>query len=299
MKRIVLALALMGVPALAAPDVAFTFDDLPAHAPLPPGISRVQVAKETIAALKAAKMPPVYGLVNAALMAGEPQSAPVLKLWREAGNPLGNHTWSHPGLSSMTAEAFKAEIIRNEPVLAELAGKTDWHWFRYPYLDEGDTPQKRAEVRSILAGRGYKLATVTMGFGDWQYSEPYARCAAKKDKAAIARMDKMYLKAAEASITYSRGLSKTLYGRDIPYVLLLHIGAFEARALPGLIALYKSKGFKFVTLEQAEADPYYKAFTDPGQPSPPKNMEEVMAGRGMAVPPLPDIYTAELRAICR
>jgi peptidoglycan/xylan/chitin deacetylase (PgdA/CDA1 family) len=297
MNRFAFVFLAFAMPALSAPQVAFTFDDLPVHAALPPGMTRVGIARQMIAALKAARMPPAYGFVNAVGTDNEPDSAPVLNLWRAAGNPLGNHTWSHPGLTKLGVPDFEDEITRNEPVLAELGG--DWHWFRYPYLDEGDTPEMRAEVRTFLAGRGYRIATVTMGFGDWLYSDVYARCVAKKDKAAIAKMDRYYLKAAATYIDYSRGMSKALYGRDIRYVLLLHIGAFEARTLPKLIALYRARGFKFVTLEKAEADPYCTAYTDPAQPAPPKDFEHIMMARNLTPPAAPTMYNAELDAMCR
>ncbi len=297
MKRFVFALLAFAAPALAAPEVAFTFDDLPVHAALPQGQSRVGIAKQMIAALKAAKLPPAYGFVNAVGIANEPASAPVLNLWRASGNHLGNHTWSHPGLTKLTVPEYEDEIIRNEPAIAELGG--DWHWFRYPFLDEGDTPEKRAEVRSFLAARGYKIATVTMAFGDWLYSDVYARCVAKDDKSAIAQMERYYLTAAANYITYSRAQAKALYGHDIPYVLLLHIGAFEARTLPQLIALYRKHGFKFISLEQAEADPSYQAYTDPNLPAPPKDMEQLMKARNLTPPPAPTMYETELNAMCR
>jgi peptidoglycan/xylan/chitin deacetylase (PgdA/CDA1 family) len=297
MKTATLAFLALTAPTQAAPQIAFTFDDLPAHAALPPGVTRVEVAKATIAALKAAKLPPSYGFVNAALMAGEPEAAPVLRMWREAGNLLGNHTWSHPSLQNLTVADYQVEIVRNEPVLAELGG--DWRWFRYPYLSEGDTPEKRTEVRSFLASRGYHVAPATMMFGDWLYSEPYARCVATKDSKAIARMNKLYLAAAEANISYYRAMSQALYGRDISYVLLLHIGAFEARTLPKLIALYKAKGFQFATLERVESDPYYRAFIDPAQPAPPNDLEHALAAAKLAVPPQPADHADELKAMCR
>jgi peptidoglycan-N-acetylglucosamine deacetylase len=297
MKRLVLAFLAFAAPALAAPKIAFTFDDLPVHGAMPPGMTRVEIARTTIAALKAARMPPSTGFVNAVGIVGDPASAPVLKMWRAAGNLLGNHTWSHPGLTKLSAADYESEIVRNEPVLAELGG--DWRWFRYPFLDEGDTPEKRAEVRSFLAGRGYRIAPATMVFGDWLYSEVEARCAAKKDNAAIARMEKLYLEAAENHIGYFRKMSQTLYGRDISYVLLLHLGSFEARTLPRLIALYKKHGFAFVTLKEAERDPYYKAFTDPAQPAPPRQMEDALTARNLSPPPPPSMYEDELKAMCR
>lgn len=298
MNRYLCALLAFCAPAAAAPEVAFTFDDLPAHSVLPAGMTRMEIAEQTIAALKEAGLPPVYGLVNGALTAAEPDAAPVLNRWREAGNLLGNHTWSHPNLAQLSVADYTAEIVRNEDALAELSGTADWRWFRYPFLSEGETAQKRDEVRSVLAARGYKIAPATMMFGDWLYSEPYARCLAKQDEAAIARMESLYLTAAADHIDYYRAISQARSGRDIPYVLLLHIGSFEAHMLPKLIALYKTKGFSFVTLDQAEADPYYKPYTDPSQPAPLSDAE-VFKAKGVSEPAKPDMHTAELAAMCR
>jgi peptidoglycan/xylan/chitin deacetylase (PgdA/CDA1 family) len=177
-------------------------------------------------------------------------------------------------------------------------GDADWRWLRYPYLAEGDTAATRAAGRRFLADRGYKVATVTMGFGDYLYNEPYARCVAKKDSAAIARLESSYLAAADAAIVYSRSLSKALYGHDIPYVLLMHVGAFDARMLPRLLALYRERGFRFVTLEEAESAPFYRSAIDPGLPSSPDSLEAAMTARGLPLPPAPG-PNLDLDALCR
>src|SRR5438270_5990748 len=100
-----------------------------------------------------------------------------------------------------------------------------------------------------IADHGYKIATVTMSFGDYMYDEPYARCVAKHDEAAIKQLERSYLTAADAMIDYTRAMSKARYGHDIPYVLLMHIGALDARMLPELLELYRNRGFSFVTLQ--------------------------------------------------
>ena len=81
-----------------------------------------------------------------------------------------------------------------------------------------------------------------MSFADYSWNAPYARCLAKGDQAAIAGLERSYLAAAERAITASRAASKTIYGRDIPYVLLMHAGAFDARMAPRLLALYRPDG---------------------------------------------------------
>jgi peptidoglycan/xylan/chitin deacetylase (PgdA/CDA1 family) len=298
MKRALLAATLLwSAAALGEPQVAVTFDDLPAHGVLPAGMTRVEIAQQVIAAAKQAGLPPVPGLINASLIKAEPAAEPVLKLWREAGFPLGNHTFSHPNLASMTAQAFEADVTKNEPVLQAHSG--DWHWFRYPFLSEGDTPEKRSAVRTWLASRGYRIAPANVIVGDWNYPEPYARCLAKQDKAGIARLETLYLKAAGDGLAYARAASATLNGRDVPYVLLLHVGAFQAHMLPQLVSLYRAKGVRFVSLDSAEADPYYKAYVDPSLPAPPGDFGSALRGQGKPVPSAPADPSAELAAICQ
>jgi peptidoglycan/xylan/chitin deacetylase (PgdA/CDA1 family) len=284
--------------AKAAPEIAFTFDDLPVHGPLPPGQTRLDIAADVIATWKAQKMPPVYGFVNGIRLQQEPLSAPALDAWREAGFPLGSHTWSHMDLNRNTLAAFEADIAKNEPLLRAKMSDNDWRWLRFPYLNEGDTPQKRSGVRAYLRGHGYKIAAVTMSFSDYLWNEPYGRCSVKKDRAAITGLEKSYLKAAAQSIAYYRGLSHTLYRRDIPYVLLMQIGAFDARMLPRLIALYRSHGFKFVTLKQAESDPFYRNDLDLTLSPDPDTLEAAMLARHIPMPPRIS-YAPQLNMVCR
>jgi peptidoglycan-N-acetylglucosamine deacetylase len=45
-----------------AQEIAFTWDDLPAHGTLPPGQTRGQIARQILSAMKQANMPPAFGL---------------------------------------------------------------------------------------------------------------------------------------------------------------------------------------------------------------------------------------------
>lgn len=286
--RLVLAAALALTAATAAhagekPVIAFTWDDLPSHAALPPGVTRVQVATDLLKAAAAAKAP-AFGFINAVKTEQEPDSAPALKLWRAAGQPLGNHTWSHQNIARLSADDFIAEIARNEPALKDLMGQEDWRWLRYPFLSEGDTQEKRLAVRAWLAANHYKIASVTMSFSDWAFSDPYARCVAKGDQASIDRLERIYLDGAAAVADRSRAMAQTLYGKDIPYVLLMHGGAFEARMASRLYKLYQDKGFGFTTLEKAESHPFYKTDVNPGLPPEPTTLENALRAKGLPVP---------------
>jgi hypothetical protein len=175
----------------------------------------------------------------------------------------------------------------------------DWHWLRFPYLAEGETVAKHDAIRTFLAAHGYRIAAVTLSFDDYLWNDPYARCVAKKDAASIAAMETAYLAAAETSLSYYHMLSQQLFGRDIPYVLLMHLGGFDARMLPRLLALYKQKGVSFITLDQAEADPFYRVDTDPQLPAGPTTLEQAMAARGVAYYPARIVQVMPFDTLCR
>jgi len=280
-----------------AQQIAFTFDDLPSHGPLPDGDTRMQIAQSILATLKQQHMPPTYGFVNGIHLTTDPSSAEVLKAWTAAGQPLGNHTFAHVDLNSITAEAFEQDIEKNEPILKQYAGNSDWHWLRFPFLHEGDTREKRRAIRSWLSAHNYKIAEVNMSFGDYLWNPPYARCVAKHDDAGIRQLHDLYLAAADDAIAPTRALSKEVYGRDIPYVLLMHIGAFDAHMLPELIALYRSRGFTFVSLPEAERYPAYSDDADIA-PAGGTELDQLAIKRKLPIPPQHN-YSRQLDAICQ
>ncbi|MFZ0269225.1 polysaccharide deacetylase family protein [Caulobacter sp.] len=293
--------AMVGSAHAATPvKMALTFDDLPAHSALPPGVSRIDVAGRLLAAFHDAKTGPVYGFINGVQEEREPDSVGVLSLWRAAGHPLANHTWSHMNLNTNGLAAWEADLVRNEPLLQKHMAGQDWRWLRYPFLSEGETPEKHAAARKVIKAHGYRIAGVTMSFGDYAWNEPYARCMAKGDAAAVAVLEASYLKAAKDSLDFERGLSAKLYGRDIPYVLLMHAGAFDARMMPRLLKMYQDNGVAFVSLEEAERDKFYAADFKTQATEAPTTLENAMKAKGLPLPPqAPAWGGADLDKMCR
>jgi len=267
------------------PAIAFTFDDIPAHGPLVPGQTRVDVIQAITGALAAAKAP-AFGFLNAGFGLDAPDdAAKAIAAWRAAGLPLGNHTYSHANFDKVGATAFAADVGRNETPLAAAAKGTDWHWFRYPFLSEGSTPAVRDAARADLRTRGYRVAAVTMSFNDFSWNPVYAACSVKRDAGAIASLEASFLRDARAAAMAARARAKAQLGRDIPYVLLMHVGAFDARMLPKLLALYREMGFRFVTLPEAEADPYYTSAVDLSLPGPTPSLAGPPTLPALAGPP--------------
>jgi peptidoglycan-N-acetylglucosamine deacetylase len=280
-------------------QVALTFDDLPSHGPLPEGLSRVDIINSIIAALRAANAPQVYGFINAKSLAEEPGTGQVLQLWRDAGFPLGNHTYSHMDLDTNSLEAFEKDVLAIEATLQKYGAGEDWHWFRFPFLHEGDTAEKHRGIEAFLKARGYQVAEVTLSFNDYAYNEPYARCLAKHDAPAIEQLKQSYMDGAAESLERGRKISDQLYHRGTKYIMLLHVGGFQTVMLPKLLDLLKQKNFQLITLPEAAADPIYNV--EPALAAHWDNLfsNQMMQAHHLALPEQSGNALAKLNDVCR
>jgi peptidoglycan-N-acetylglucosamine deacetylase len=297
---VVLSPGLAGV--CVGQKLAITMDDLPSNGGLPPGVTRAENTKNVLAILKKRHVPPVYGFINAKKLEGNADGAEALKLWA-AAEPVGNHTYSHMDLEQNTAEAFEREIEENEPALELLARKVgpgnDWHWLRYPYLHEGDTVEKRRAVRAYLKARGYRIAQVTLDWEDYMWNGAYARCVVKGDTKSIEWLRSSYLKTASEFLDLGRAQAKLIYGHEINYVLLMHLGAFSSTILPDALDLLKKKGFKLVTLEEAESDAAYEDDPDVGLHDAGTLLDQWMQVKQIKYPEHEEKPRNEIDSVCR
>jgi peptidoglycan-N-acetylglucosamine deacetylase len=279
--------------------VALTFDDLPVHGALPPATTRADIARSIVATLQATKAPPTYGFLNAKGLQDVPETAEFLQIWRGAGHPLANHTFSHMDLHRSSVEAFEQDVLAGEPALRAAMGGEDWHWFRYPYLREGDTAEKRHAVAGFLKDRGYRIAEVTLSFDDYAFNDPYARCLARNDMAGVEWLKTSYLTRASSSLLRGPEEARQLFGHDIPHVMLLHVGAFQMVMLPRLMDLLREKGFTLVALPEAQSDSAYAADSDVATSAGATLLERVRAARHLPPPTSTDGFFKAADALCR
>jgi peptidoglycan/xylan/chitin deacetylase (PgdA/CDA1 family) len=237
--------------------VALTFDDLPLNGTLPAGKKQSDFARDTVKVLKKHRIPASYGFINAVQLERNPDGALALQIWVKGGHPLANHTYNHLDFTKNTVEDFQREILRNEPVLELLMAARDFRWFRYPFLHEGDTLEKRRAVRAFLAGNGYRIAQTTIDWEDYLWNSAHARCWMKKDAQGIEWLKESYRTAASEFMRFQRQNSRAVFGRDIHHVMLLHLGSFSSVILPDLFEILDEEGFEIVTLPEAQRDAAY------------------------------------------
>jgi|CZKL01.1.fsa_nt_gi ketosteroid isomerase-like protein len=282
----------------AHPVVALTFDDLPAAGSLPPEQNRTKIVIALVAELKANHLEGTYGFVNASKLQNDPDAQQALHIWIDGGMNVGSHTWSHMSLSANSAEAFENEIALNEPALAEYAGKRDWHWFRYPFLWEGDTLEKRHAVRGYLQEHGYRVAQVTLDFEDYAWNDAYGRCSAKHDDAAINSLRQSYIDTAVEYIKLGREEQQISFGHEIPNVMLLHATAFTTLMLPDLLGLLRSEGFMLAGLPEVEKDPAYALDPDAALKYGGTLPDQFMDAKHLPYPPFKPKPFDRLKTIC-
>lgn len=281
------------------PVVALTFDDLPAVGSLPPGENRTKILAQLSTELRANHLEGTYGFVNAIKLEKDPDAQQALRVWVDAGMNIGSHTWAHISLTDNSAEAFEHEVALNEPALTQYAGSSDWHWFRYPFLWEGDTLEKRRAIRAYLKQHGYHVAQVTLDFEDYAWNDAYGRCSTKADTASIAWLEASYLSTAQEYITLGRRESVLVFGHEIPHVMLLHATAFTTRMLPQLIGLLQSDGFSIATLPEVEQDPAYSQDPDAALKYGGTLPDQFMDSRHLQYPPFAPKPFDRLKDICK
>jgi peptidoglycan/xylan/chitin deacetylase (PgdA/CDA1 family) len=267
MRNILFFLAsLMLVAAAQAQSVAFTFDDGPnlAEGPL---LSPPQRNQAILDALAKHKVQAAL-FVTAGNGANRPEGYALAKAWGDAGHALGNHTMTHPDLHSdkLSVEQYEQQVLDCDAIVRTLPGYQKW--FRYTFLREGNTPEKRDGMRAFLKQQGYRNAYVSLDTSDWRFDDRVRAVLKKNPRADIAPIKELYLAHVRQRALAYRALSQQLQGRDIAQVILLHHNLVNALWLTDVIAQFKEMGWSITTPATAFADPVYQLTPEraaPGQ----------------------------------
>lgn len=147
-----------------------------------------------------------------------------------AGHVVGNHSFSHQDLDAISAEAYIEDIQKG----GELIGP--WlkgvHYFRYPFLRQGNTAEKRDAVLDWMTSRGIVVAPVTIDNNDFEYNQRLvdARIEGRTIDLRDAYLDHMMEAAA-----YYDAKGRATMGRPVKQVLLLHMNYLNSLYLDDLL----------------------------------------------------------------
>lgn len=267
-RRLILGLCAVlsaGPVAAQTRTVAVTFDDLPYQASAAALCDPVQAMALTRDFL--AMLEPLDSHATAFVNTGKvceaqaPTLLPqILNAWLDAGIDLGNHTANHINIHQITPEAYLADTDAGAPALRavlETRGRT-LRYFRHPYLFTGDTQEKHDAIAAGLAGRGYVIAPVTLDNVDWMFADVYRKAEQLGDDALKQRVGEAYVAFMATVLDHFEPYSAEITGgREPAQVLLLHASTLNRDWYPAIDALYRARGYSFVSLDQALTDPIY------------------------------------------
>ena len=246
--------------------VAVTVDDLPFASGRAKALSEadakmaVRVNKSLLRGF-ARQGAPAIGFVNEqrAERLGGRVSREILRRWTRPGFDLGNHLYSHPDVNGLTVAEVEQEMIRGEatfaPLLAGVGRKPEF--LRFPFNHTGETREKHDAIAERMAARGYRLAPCTIDGSDYEFNRAYVAALERRDRRTAARVRSEYVAFTGRAIDWYAALNRKVLGYEPPEILLLHASRLNADTIGEILALFRRRGYEFVTLAEAMRDPAY------------------------------------------
>ncbi|GAA4358234.1 polysaccharide deacetylase family protein [Kangiella marina] len=260
--------------ALFSKEIAITFDDSPRGASgYFDGPTR---AKTLIKALKDHKVEQVaFFSVSKRL---DDEGIKRLKSYNDAGHIIANHTHSHPDINKLSLDEYSADFLKADKRLSQFDNFEKW--FRFPYLREGDTKDKRDGMRSLLYEHGYRNAYITLNNYDWYIESLFQESIKQSMNIDMDRMSRFYVSVLMEGIEYYDELAEKHLERSPKHVLLLHEMDISALFIGDLVDELRQRGWKIITPEEAYTDDIAHFETDTVLKFNPGRIGEVAIGKG-------------------
>jgi peptidoglycan/xylan/chitin deacetylase (PgdA/CDA1 family) len=245
-------LATTEISADAPPQIAITFDDAPRDA----GPFQDETDRMT-ALIEALERGGVEGAMFFAttrnLEARGVEGDARLRRYVEAGHVLANHSHAHGSANGMPAEEFLADVELAQERLAGYPGNTPY--FRFPFLNEGDTEEKRDAIRAGLEALGLKQGYVTIDNYDWYLQALFDEAVRAGDPIDLEAWRGIYVEVLMAAVHHYDVMARRTLDRSPAHVLLLHENDLAALFIDDLAAALRADGWTIIPALEAYEDP--------------------------------------------
>ncbi len=246
-RALLIALLLLFSLISNAQEIAITFDDAPTHdTPLFSHAERAAKIREHLALYKVSS---AFFVITGSVTE---QNAPQLLAYTKAGHVLANHSHSHLSPSRISTAAYIRDLNKADSVMQSLPGTEPW--YRYPFLNEGPTREKRDSIRQALDMLGLSNGYVTVDNYDWYINGELISAVRSGKKVDYDRLKKIYLEHVINSILFYDSIGVVVLGRSPRHVLLLHENDLAALYLGDLLKTLRDKGWSFVSPGNAYQD---------------------------------------------
>lgn len=235
---------------VAAKRIALSFDDAPrGDGPRFTGDERAKVLIDT---LSAAQTGPVVFFVKTGNL-NRPGGAERIASYAKAGHLIANHAHSHHWLNRADTAEYIADVERAEILLERFDNRRAW--FRYPYLDEGRSVQKRDAVVDALQRMEIRNGYVTVDNYDWYLESKWQKAAKEGRSVDIDALRKVYVDLLLGAVEFYDELAVRTLHRSPVHVLLLHENDVGAMFVGDLVSALRQNGWDIVSPDEAYRDP--------------------------------------------
>lgn len=181
----------------------------------------------------------------------------VLKAWDNEGHMIGNHTYSHKNFNKeeISFKEYSEDFLKVEPLIKKY--KNFSAIYRFPFLKEGNTKEKRDEMRAFLQKNNYRHGHVTIDASDWYVDMKLREKLSKDPKSDVSAYRDFYLSHIWERAQFYNDLSKKVYGREIKHTLLIHHSLLNALFLGDVMKMFEEKGWKLISANEAFKDPAF------------------------------------------
>jgi peptidoglycan/xylan/chitin deacetylase (PgdA/CDA1 family) len=190
--------------------------------------------------------------------ADRPQGLALLKRLSAAGHLIANHSVTHQDFNAETTDldAFAQEVLTCDEVIRTFPGYRKV--FRFPFLREGAAASKRDRIRTFLGEHGYRIGYVSIDTSDWLLDQKLRRALVNHPGLDLTAWRELHLASLWDNAQAYERLARQLYGREVKHVLLLHHNLINALFLADVIDMFRARGWKIVSPDEAFDDPAYQ-----------------------------------------
>jgi cellulose synthase/poly-beta-1,6-N-acetylglucosamine synthase-like glycosyltransferase/peptidoglycan/xylan/chitin deacetylase (PgdA/CDA1 family)/spore germination protein YaaH len=170
--------------------------------------------------LKREKVPASFFIVGS--MAEK--NIPILKRIYDEGYEIGNHTFFHPDISTISLDRVNLELNATRKLIESVTGRSTI-LFRPPFNADAE-PQTLAEVIPVAESRRQSYITIGESIDPWDW---------------------------QPGVTADSIIARTIKQKDNGSMILLHDAGGDTReetvkALPEIIHYFKAHGYQFTTI---------------------------------------------------
>ena len=181
----------------------------------------------------------------------------LVEQWGKQGHRIGNHGNLHLNLNrdDVLLSQYLDDMQQGHQAFSTLKGFVPR--YRFPFLKEGNTLEKRDVVRQWIKQHKYHSGAVSIDASDWYYNQLFLKYQKENDQLSLVKLKQAYIFHLLDRAQYYDDLAINILGRSPKHVLVLHVRAINAAWLQEIIDAFHQHGWTFIDSNTAYQDPIY------------------------------------------